>query len=89
MTEYLFRQPALLTETINAALHDDRFRADDLEFTFAARVWSDIVDYEDFAAYQKRFEDAQAYFRPRFDDANKLGNEMIRTIFERTRLVET
>ena len=84
VTEYLFRQPALLTETINAALNDDRFRSDDLEFTFAARGWSDIVSYEDFAAYKKRFENVQTYFQPRFADATKLGNEMIKTIFERT-----
>ena len=85
VTEYLFRQPALLTETIHAALHDDRFRSDDLEFTFAARGWSDIVSYEDFASYKKRFELVQQYFEPRFKDASILGNEMIKTIFEKTK----
>jgi len=38
ITEYLFRTPALLEETINTAMEDDTFRGDDLEFTFAARV---------------------------------------------------
>lgn len=38
ITEYLFRTPALLEETINTAMSDDLFRGDDLEFTFAARV---------------------------------------------------
>jgi prephenate dehydrogenase (NADP+) len=38
ITEYLFRTPALLEETINTAMGDDTFRGDDLEFTFAARV---------------------------------------------------
>lgn len=85
VTEYLFRQPALLSETIHAALYDDRFRSDDLEFTFAARGWSDIVSYEDFESYKKRFVVVQKYFEPRFKEATKLGNEMIRTIFERTR----
>lgn len=85
VTEYLFRQPALLTETIHAALNDDKFRSDDLEFTFAARGWSDIVTYKDFESYKKRFEIVQKYFEPRFKEATKLGNEMIRTIFERTR----
>ncbi|ORY81473.1 hypothetical protein BCR37DRAFT_380379 [Protomyces lactucae-debilis] len=84
VTEYLFRQPALLSETIHAALHDNQFRSDDLEFTFAARGWSDIVSYEDFDSYEKRFLDVQDYFRPRFAEATKLGNEMIRTIFEKT-----
>lgn len=84
VTEYLFRQPALLSETIDAALNDDKFRSDDLEFTFAARGWSDIVTYKDFESYKKRFETVQKYFEPRFKDATVLGNEMIRTIFERT-----
>lgn len=85
VTEYLFRRPTLLSETIHAALTDERFRSDDLEFTFAARGWSDIVAYEDFESYRKRFEHVQRYFQPRFKDATRLGNEMIRTIFERTR----
>jgi prephenate dehydrogenase (NADP+) len=84
VTEYLFRQPALLSETINAALNDNQFRSDDLEFTFAARGWSDVVSYEDFDSYEKRFTDIQDYFRPRFAEATKVGNEMIRTIFEKT-----
>lgn len=38
ITEYLFRNSALLEETINTAIEDVTFRGDDLEFTFAARV---------------------------------------------------
>lgn len=34
----MFRKPELLDECIEVALNDDTFRADDLEFTFAARV---------------------------------------------------
>lgn len=36
--EYLFRKPDLLDEAIETAIEDNTFRADDLEFTFAARV---------------------------------------------------
>lgn len=38
ITEYLFRNPVLLDEVIDTAINDNTFRADDLEFTFAARV---------------------------------------------------
>ena len=38
ITEYLFRNPVLLDEVIDTAIEDVSFRADDLEFTFAARV---------------------------------------------------
>lgn len=36
--EYLFRSPDLLEECLETAIEDNTFRADDLEFTFAARV---------------------------------------------------
>ena len=38
VTEYLFRQPQLLDEVLKTAIEDNTFRADDIEFTFAARV---------------------------------------------------
>jgi prephenate dehydrogenase (NADP+) len=38
ITEYLFRNEELLEEVIDTAIEDNTFRADDLEFTFAARV---------------------------------------------------
>jgi hypothetical protein len=38
ITEYLFRNDELLEEVIETAIEDNTFRADDLEFTFAARV---------------------------------------------------
>ena len=96
ITEYLFTQPGLLDECIDTALHDDTFRSDDLEFTFAARVscrshsltmglirskmWSERVAFADFEGYRKRFEDIQTYFEPRFEDARIVGNEMLRKL---------
>ena len=38
VTEYLYRNEALLSEVIDTAINDHCFRSDDLEFTFAARV---------------------------------------------------
>jgi len=84
ITEYLFRTPALLEETIETAIEDDSFRADDLEFTFAARDWSERVNLRAFDAYKEKFEKVQQYFAPRFPEAQRLGNEMIKTILERT-----
>ncbi|KAK9453767.1 hypothetical protein V1511DRAFT_522618 [Dipodascopsis uninucleata] len=85
VTEYLFQKPGLLDDCIKVALHNDTFRADDLEFTVAARSWSDIIVYGEFKLYQRKFEATQKYFAPRFADATKLGNEMIKTIFEKTK----
>ncbi|MCJ1363050.1 prephenate dehydrogenase (NADP(+)) [Acarospora aff. strigata] len=85
VTEYLFRNPSLLDEVINTAIEDNTFRSDDLEFTFAARGWSDCVSYGDFSSYRDRFEQIQSYFAPRFPEATRVGNEMIKTILEKTK----
>lgn len=84
VTEYLFRKPALLDEVIRIAIEDDTFRSDDLEFTFAARGWSDCVTFGDFDAYRDRFRSTQKFFEPRFKDATQVGNDMMKTILQNT-----
>ncbi|RQM06434.1 hypothetical protein DH86_00002273, partial [Scytalidium sp. 3C] len=84
VTEYLFRKPALLDEVIRTAVEDNTFRSDDLEFTFAARGWSECVSFGDFQSYKDRFQSTQKFFEPRFADATKVGNEMMKTILENT-----
>ena len=83
VTEYLFRKPGLLDEVLTTAIEDHSFRRDDLEFTFAARAWSECVSFGDFKSYRDRFERVQEYFKPRFLEATRVGNEMIKVIFEK------
>jgi len=85
VTEYLFRKPALLEEVIRVAIEDISFRSDDLEFTFAARGWSDCVTFGDFKSYKDRFLSTQKFFEKRFPEATKVGQEMIATILENTK----
>ncbi|KIW57060.1 hypothetical protein PV05_05664 [Exophiala xenobiotica] len=85
VTEYLFRNETLLDEVIKTAVGDNTFRSDDLEFTFAARAWSECVSFGAFDAYRARFENIQQYFAPRFPEAVRLGNEMIKEIMTRTK----
>jgi prephenate dehydrogenase (NADP+) len=49
ITEYLFRKPELLEEVIDVAMEDNTFRADDLEFTYSARVRRSHTFTESFA----------------------------------------
>ncbi|OAT11647.1 prephenate dehydrogenase (NADP+) [Blastomyces gilchristii SLH14081] len=84
VTEYLFRNEDLLDEVLDIAIDDNTFRSDDLEFTFAARAWSECVSFGNFASYRDRFEKIQSYFSPRFPEAVRLGNEMMKTILEKT-----
>lgn len=67
---------------METAIEDNTFRADDLEFTFAARDWSDRVDLGNMDGYREKFDKVQQYFAPRFPEATALGNEMIQTILE-------
>ncbi|KAK3710814.1 prephenate dehydrogenase (NADP(+)) [Vermiconidia calcicola] len=82
ITEYVYRNEELLNECIETALQDTTFRSDDLEFTFAARDWSERVSLGHMDGYREKFEKIQTYFSPRFAEATKVGNEMIKTIEE-------
>lgn len=84
VTEYLFRTDGLLDDVLETAIEDNTFRSEDLEFCFAARAWSDLVSFGDFDLYRDRFENTQHFFAPRFPEAVRVGNEMIKTILEKT-----
>lgn len=80
VTEYLFLTPGLLEQTIKAAALDESFRKDDLEFVISAREWSSIVSFSNFDLYRRQFEEIQKFFQPMFPEANRIGNEMLKTI---------
>ncbi|KAM0703151.1 hypothetical protein Q7P35_009089 [Cladosporium inversicolor] len=85
IAEYLYRNEDLLNESIDNAITDNTHVADDLEFTFAARDWSNRVSLGNLEGYRNKFENIQSYFSPRFAEATKVGNEMIKTIEENLR----
>lgn len=85
VTEYLFCTPGLLDGCIEVAVSDPSFRHDDLEFTFAARRWADIIAMGDYKLYKKTFEETQEFFQPKIAEANAIGNKMIKTILQRVK----
>ncbi|TLD31619.1 hypothetical protein PspLS_02040 [Pyricularia sp. CBS 133598] len=82
VTESLFRSPARLDEALRIAVEDNTFRSDDLEFTFAARGWAECVSLGHFDTWRERFVVTQRFFEPRFADAIKVGNEMVKAVLE-------
>jgi hypothetical protein len=54
------------------------------KLTEILQAWSDCVSFGAFEAYRDRFEKIQRYFAPRFPEAVRVGNEMIKTILEKT-----
>lgn len=78
--EYLFRSPARVRAAVHAAIHIHDFRSDDTEFVVAARGWAQAVQYGDFGLYQWRFEQTSKFFAPRFDEANRIGAEMLKVV---------
>lgn len=44
--------------------------------------WSERVSFGNMEGYRDKFEQIQTYFAPRFPEATRVGNEMIRTIEE-------
>ncbi|KAI5965763.1 TYR1 [Candida pseudojiufengensis] len=85
VTEYVFCTTGLLEESINVAATDTSFRQDDLHFTLAAESWAKIIKFGNFNLYKDEFEKTQAFFQPMFQEANAIGNEMIKTILERVK----
>lgn len=51
----------------------------------AAQDWSNRVSLGNLDGYREKFEHIQEYFSPRFAEATKVGNEMIKTIEENLR----
>lgn len=82
VAEHLFLSSPLLDGAIQSALHDNWHRPDDLEFVVAARGWSQCVSFGSFEVYRRRFEETRAFFEARFDEAGKLGSEMIKAVME-------
>jgi prephenate dehydrogenase (NADP+) len=50
------------------------------------QAWSECVssNSDPFGSYRDRFERIQEFFAERFPEAVRLGNEMIKTIMEKT-----
>lgn len=42
------------------------------------------MSFGNFDSYRDRFERIQRFFEPRFTDATKVGNEMIKKVLEST-----
>ena len=52
------------------------------KLTSITQDWSNRVSLGNMEGYRTKFENIQSYFSPRFAEATKVGNEMIRTIEE-------
>ena len=53
--------------------------------TTVTQDWSNRVSLGNLEGYRNKFENIQSYFSPRFAEATKVGNEMIKTIEENLR----
>lgn len=84
VAEYLFRSEARLDAAIHAALYDTSHRYDDVEFVVASRGWSQCVSFGSFELYRQRFEETAKFFEPRFEEAGKVGSEMLKVITDRS-----
>ncbi|KAG6836892.1 hypothetical protein H0H93_001723 [Arthromyces matolae] len=82
VAEHLFLSDTLLGSAIHSGLFDNWHRSDDLEFVVAARGWSQCVNFGNFDLYQRRFETTRSFFEGRFEEAGRLGSEMIKAIME-------
>lgn len=80
IAEYLFKNDAMLEESIQTALFDKSIRGDDLEFHTAVHEWASIIGYGDIKGYKAHFEAAKTFFADRLSDGRDLSAEMIRRL---------
>lgn len=78
--EYLFSSTDRVRSAVHAAIHDRSFRSDDTEFVIASRGWAQAVQFGNFDLYKWRFEQTRDFFAPRFEQANRMGAEMLKVV---------
>jgi len=77
IAEYLFKNEALLEETIHTALYDKSIRKDDLEFHSAVREWASIIEYGDMEGYLAHFNQVKDFFGERLQDGARQSASLI------------
>lgn len=77
IVEYLFRNSALLEESLHAATHDASLRRDDELFAESVLDWADVIGRADFDAYERRFLGTRAFFHDQLPQALAQSNELI------------
>lgn len=77
IAEYLFKNEALLEETIQTALYDKSIRADDLEFHSAVREWASIIEYGDMDGYLAHFNQVKDFFADRLQEGARQSARLI------------
>ena len=82
VAEYLFRSEGRLDGAIQAALYDVSLRYDDVEFVVASRGWSQCVSFGNFEWYRSRFQETATFFESRFEEAGRVGSEMLKVIMD-------
>lgn len=80
ITEYLFKSPDLLNESLQAALYAKELRADDMEFYASTQGWCQTILVGSFEAYRFRFEETQAFFKERLKEGSELSTKMIEMV---------
>lgn len=80
IVEYLFKNEALLEDTIQTALYDKSIRGDDLEFHTAVREWTSLIRYKDMEGYKTHFKEAKDFFEPLLEKGRIQSAELIKRL---------
>lgn len=78
IVEALFRDEALLEESIQAAIRLPDIAIVDSYFNDSVREWTEIIERRDLKAFKRLFEETGAFFgRKRLDEAIRKSDELI------------
>jgi prephenate dehydrogenase (NADP+) len=77
MAEYLFMNPVLLEESMEAALFNKSIRKDDLAFHTSVQEWAHIIEIGDKKGYESHFERTKAFLSDKLDEGRKKSGMLI------------
>jgi prephenate dehydrogenase (NADP+) len=77
IAEYLFRNPSLLEESLQAALYNKGIRGDDLEFHTAVREWETIIRNGDTNGYKNQFNETKDFFKDRLKEGREKSRDLL------------
>ncbi|KNC87225.1 hypothetical protein SARC_00660 [Sphaeroforma arctica JP610] len=77
IAQYLFKDRALLDESIRCAVYAKEIRADDMEFHAAVREWVTIICKGDESAYEQQFNETRSFFEDKLVEGREASSRLI------------
>jgi prephenate dehydrogenase (NADP+) len=77
LVEYLFRNEALLQQSVQALVQDNSIRKDDEAFRESVQQWTSYIENKQAREFEQLFTEVKTYFNDRLGQAKQKSDELI------------